>query len=109
MTSDTTHIQDNDKTAFFINYDETDAGSNVSSAISLKFSYDGTNWITGYFYDYAGGTTLQTSEAVTADAWYQVWMDTDWNVPFAKIEVLCTGCSGATNKINVDAYAVQNK
>ena len=70
VTSSTANIQDYDEVGFWVNYDETEVGGGVSAAVTLDISYDGTTWLDANFYDLAGGTTLQTSETISADGWY---------------------------------------
>lgn len=107
-TSSTMYVQENKKTAVFVKYDETQVGNTVSGAVTLQISYDGTNWISGSFYDYAGGATLQTSETLSADGWYYFWLNPDLTIPFAR--VIVTGANtDADDTILVTAYAVQNK
>ena len=71
----TYNIADYKKVAFFVKYDETEVGNSISIAVTLDISYDGTNWIDASFYDYDGGTTLQTSETISSDGWYYCYFN----------------------------------
>ena len=106
-TSSSANIQDYERVAFFVNYDETEVGG-VSAAVTLDISYDGTNWIDASFYDYAGGATLQTSETLTADGWYYCWFNKDLNVPYVRMVVAATG-SDTDDLIDVTAYLTGTK
>ena len=77
--------------AFFVKYVETEVGSSVSIVISLDFSYDTSSWVTGYFYDFAGGSTLQTTETFTEDSWYYFWLEPDWQMPYVRVTITATG------------------
>jgi len=90
VTSSTFNIQDYEKVAFFVSYDETEVGNSVSIAITLDVSYDGSNWIDASFYDYGGGTTFQTTESLTADGWYVCWFEPDLNVPYVRMVITAT-------------------
>jgi len=91
VTSATQDVQDFLKTGFVIEYDETEVGGGVSGTVSFEFSYDGTNWTTGYFYDFAGGSTAQTQETLAADATYICWLDSSlWSIPYARATVAGT-------------------
>lgn len=78
------------KVAFFVSYDETEVGG-ISVAVTIQVSFDGTNWLAASFYDYAGGSTLQTSESLTADGRYYCWFNPDLTVPYVKLIVTATG------------------
>src|SRR3990167_5032338 len=77
-----------DKIAFFVAYDETEVGG-IQVAVTVDVSYDGTNWSDASFYDYAGGSTLQTSETLTADTStdYYFWMNSDLAVTYVRVVV----------------------
>ena len=104
-TSNPLNIQNYDKAAFFINYDETEAGNTISGKIVLEISYDGTNWFTGEFYDYAGGSTLQSSETLTTDGQYYFWIDKANCIPQVKVGVHALE-TDATNLLEIEAYCV---
>ena len=81
-----------DKLAFFVSYDETEVGG-ISASVTVDVSYDGTNWSDASFYDYAGGSTLQTSETLTADTAtdYYFWFNSDLAVPYVRVVITATG------------------
>ena len=81
-----------DKLSFFVSYDETEVGG-IQVSVTLDVSYDGTNWSDASFYDYAGGSTLQTSETLTADTTtdYYFWMNSDLAVPYVRVVITATG------------------
>lgn len=105
ITSDTLNLQEYDKIAFFVSYDETQVGEAVSAAVTLDISYDGTNWLDASFYDYAGGSTLQTSETLSSDGWYYCWFNPELNAPYVRMVITATNTD--TDDIAVViAYAV---
>lgn len=88
--SGSANVQGAERIAFFVNYDETEVGG-ISAAVTCQISYDGTNWLSASFYDYAGGTTLQTSETLSADGRYYFWFNKDLVVPYVKVIITATG------------------
>lgn len=88
--SDEVAIQGFDKVAFFVDYDETEVGNSISAAVTCYISYDGDTWQQASFYDYAGGSTLQTSETISADGHYYFWFNKDLCVPYVRITVAAT-------------------
>ncbi len=66
----------------------TAIGGALSETISLEISGDGTNYQTASFYDYAGGTTLQTSEAISADGTYYFWTNSDVAAPYTRVKIV---------------------
>lgn len=107
LITGTTYLGDCEKVAFFVNYDETEVGG-VAVAVTMQISYDGTNWLSASFYDYAGGATLQTSESLTSDSWYYCWFNKDLTMPYVKLIVTATG-SDADDLVDVTAYVVKLK
>lgn len=103
VTSDTINIQDYQKVAFFVKYDETQVGNTISAAVTLDVSYDDTNWVDASFYDYAGGATLQTSETISVDGWYLCWFNPDLNVPYVRMVITATN-TDADDLAIVTAY-----
>lgn len=101
----TWNVQDYKKVGFFVDYDETEVGNSISIAITMDFSYDNSNWVTGYFYDLGGGTTLQTSETLSSDSWYYCWLDTDWSFPYVRVTITATN-TDADDLAVVIAYLV---
>jgi len=76
------------RVAFFITCDSSYATSGVTLEVSPQFSIDGTNWVAGYFYDHAGGTTLQASDDLHlpyGDGSYLMWLEEA--VPFKYIRM----------------------
>ena len=107
-TTGTWNVGDFDKVAFFVDYDETEVGNSISMAVTMHFSYDGTNWVTGYFYDFAGGTTLQTSETLSSDGWYYCWLNPDWDMRYVRVTVTATN-SDADDIVSVSCYLIGSK
>lgn len=101
----TYNVQDYEKVAFFVEYDETEVGNSISIAITLDYSYDNTNFVTGYFYDLAGGTTLQTSETLSSDGWYYLWLSPDWQITYVRVTITATN-SDADDLATVTAYLI---
>ncbi len=101
------YMQDSKKTTFFVNYDETEA-LGVSATVTAQVSYDNANWLSANFYDYAGSSTLQTSETLTTDSWYYFFLNPDLLAPYAKVWVTCTGCS-ASDTVITSVYEAANK
>jgi hypothetical protein len=103
--SDTVTALGYNKIAFFVVYDETEVGNSISAAITCEISYDGTNWQSASFYDYAGGATLQTSETISADGRYYFWFNKDLCVPYVHVHVAATN-TDVDDIVNVKVYAV---
>jgi hypothetical protein len=87
----TWNIKDYEKVAFFVDYDETEVGGGLSVAVTVEYSYNNSDWVTGYFYDFAGGRTLQTSETLSSDGWYYFWLDVDWQMEYVRVTLTATG------------------
>lgn len=90
VTGDGIDFSDSRRVAFFVVYDETEVGNSISAAVTLESSYDGTNWLSASFYDYAGGATLQTSETISADGRYYFWVNRDLIVPYYRVKIVGT-------------------
>jgi hypothetical protein len=101
-------IQNYNKVGFFVKYDETQVGSEVSAAVTMHFSYDNSNWVTGYFYDLGGGTTLQTSETLSSDGWYYCWLDPNWQIPYVRVTITATN-TDTDDLATVTTYLVGSK
>lgn len=101
-------IQDFQNVGFFIKVDETEVGNSVSVAVTMHFSYDNTNWVTGYFHDLAGGATLQTSETISGDGWYYCWLNPDWKIPYVRVTLTATN-TDTDDLATVTAYLVGTK
>ncbi len=104
----TWNISDYSKVAVFVDYDEAETGGGLSVAVTMEYSYDNSNWVTGYFHDFAGGATLQTTEALSADGWYYLWLDTDWQIPYMRLTLTATG-SDVDDIATVASYLVGYK
>lgn len=105
--SGTADVRGAERIAFIVNYDETEVGG-ISAAVTCQISYDGTNWLAASFYDYAGGTTLQTSETLTADGRYYFWMNRDLAIPYVKVIITATGSdSDDTAVVSATMYTAQ--
>lgn len=102
------YVGDADKAAFFISYDELDPGSDQEATVFVYYSYDNSNWSTGLFYDFAGGATPQTSENLTQDSWYCLWIDGGATVPFIQIKVVPHTLAEAT-PATITIYSVQKQ
>jgi len=88
------YVLDYRAVGFYLTYDETETGGGVEIVTTVQYSYDGTASLAGSFYDVAGGTTLQTTDTITADANYLFWLPIEelgWNVPY--VQVTLTGGS----------------
>lgn len=103
--STVTIISGYEKVAFFVVYDETEVGNSISAAITCQISYDGTNYQSASFYDYAGGATLQTSETISADGRYYFWFNRDITAPYVRVVATLTN-TDADDVCNVKAYIV---
>ncbi len=104
--SDTVTVAGYDKIAFYAVYDETQVGNSISAAVTLDVSYDGTNWLTGMsFLDIAGGETYQTSETISSDSWYVLWLTRDPSIPYIRVKVAATN-TDADDLLNVKVYVM---
>lgn len=104
----TWNIADYKKVAVWIDYSEVEVGGGLSVAVTVDYSYDNTTFVSGYFYDFAGGSTLQTTETISADGWYYLWLDTDWQIPYIRVTLTATG-SDVDDIATVIAYLVGQK
>ena len=105
VTSSTFNIQDYDKVAFFIKYDETEVGNSISIAVTFDTSYNGSDWVDASFHDYAGGATLQTSETISSDGWYYCWFDPDLSIRYVRAVITATN-SDTDDLATVTAYMI---
>jgi len=90
IVSGTMHVEDATDLTFFVTYDETEVGNVVSAAVTLLVSYDGTNFLAANFYDYAGGSTLQTTETLSTDGRYYFVLDPNVPAPYVKVTITGT-------------------
>lgn len=107
----TYNVQDYEKVAFWVEYDETEVGNAISIAITFDFSYDNTNFVTGYFYDLAGGLTTQTTESLSSDGWYYCWLNSSIGNPmprYVRMTITATN-TDADDLAVVTAYMSGNK
>ena len=95
-TGDSVYIAQYDKVGIWVNYAETDTLGNGSALITFDVSYDGDTWLDAYYYDFAGGTTLQTEETVTTDTNYYAWLDGANNFPYVRVAINGTNMSAST-------------
>ena len=104
----TYNVQDYSKVGFWVDYDETQVGNAISVAVTVHFSYDNTNWVTGYFYDLAGGLTTQTSETISSDGWYFFWLNSEIGNPMPNyVRVTITATNTDTDDLaDVICYLV---
>lgn len=102
------NIGDSYRESFFVTYEETEVGGGLSVAITMQISYDGTTWLSASFYDFDGGSTLQTSETLSTDGSYYCWFNRDLTVPQVKLILTATG-SDVDDTADVTAYIVQDK
>jgi hypothetical protein len=103
-----TYIGDCQKVAFFVTNDETEVGNSISAAVTMQISYDGTTYQSASFYDYAGGSTLQTSETISGDGSYYCWFNPDLTVPYVKLILTATN-TDADDIAAVTGYIVKLK
>ena len=96
---------DADRIAFFATYREVETSASVSTVISVQVSADGVNYTNASFYDYAGGSTLQTSETISVDGNYTLWMNRDQAVPYTKF-IFTTSNADANNTAAITGTVV---
>ena len=108
VTSSAVYIGYFSQPSVYILYDETDPDSAVSTAVSMQVSHDGSNWIDSSWYDFAGGSTFQTSETLSADANYVGWLEDQAHYPYIRVIALATG-GDATNSTVINAYIAGNR
>jgi hypothetical protein len=104
------NIQGWEKPTFWVVLDETDTGTKINTTITIDGSVDGTNWITGIgFADMAAPTAYtQTSEVITADSNYVVWLSPDPSLSIIRLNINSTP-DVVTNFCNVTAYLLANR
>lgn len=108
VTSNSLNVNDAKKIGFYVSYNETEVGG-VSGAFTVETSYDGTNWSAASFYDFAGGATLQTSEAFTADSLaYFCWMVADAPFRLVRVKMTGTGVDADDTIVTTINYVVLN-
>ena len=101
----TWNTADYNRITFFVLYDETQVGNSISAAVSLEVSVDGTNWLAGSFFDFAGGSTLQTTETISADGNYIFWLDKAMTIPYVRVTIAATN-TDTDDIAAVDCYVV---
>jgi len=89
VTSDAIALNGAQRVGFYWTYDETEVGNSVSGTLTLEVSPDNSHWFSANFYDVAGGTTLQSSEVLSADGSYICWLDP--KMPFGYVRVKVVG------------------
>lgn len=105
VDSGTLDIRGLDKVSFFVNCDTS--ADTVTAEVTVEISYDGVHWLQASFRDFAGGATLQTSEAVNQG--YYLWLDPQYiTAPFARISVAIAnaGVLGAADSNTVSVQIV---
>ena len=101
-TSEEVAVLGYEKVGFLIYYDETAVGNNPAVSIVVQISQDGTNWMTGYFRDFAGSDTLQASETITTDeTYYYCWID--YPVMYVRLSVTASN-TDEDDLIDLTAY-----
>lgn len=105
VTSTTVNISEWKNVTFYVNYDETEVGGGVSGAVSLDISYDGTNWVDVSFYDFAGGSTPQSSETISADGWYACWLPENITSLYVRMVIAGTN-TDVDDTIELSVYMV---
>lgn len=104
-TSGAIYSGDSNRLSFLVDDTETDAGAQVSVAVTVLYSFDGTNYLAGSFYDYAGGATFTASKTISATGRYIFWLDRQTIAPWTKVTVTATG-SDATHTALITVYAL---
>lgn len=85
IRSGTLNISGADKVSFFV-HANTNADS-VSAQVTVEMSADGITWLQAQFKDFAGGTTLQSSQDDMNDNYY-LWLDGDIiTAPYVRIGI----------------------
>ena len=77
--------------AFVVEYDETEVGGGLSVAITVTVSHDGTTYQSAKFFDFDGGSTLQSSETLSTDSDYYLYFNRDMSFPYTRIVATATG------------------
>lgn len=95
------------KIGFYVAYDETEVGASVSGSFTVETSFDGSNWITASFYDFAGGTTFQTSESFTADGRYYAWLSADSAFQFVRVKMTGTNTDADDIIVTTVNYVIE--
>ncbi len=103
VTGTAINIHNFDKVSFFVHYNETEVGNSISAEITFTVSFDGTNWTPASFFDYAGGSTLQTSQTITQDSVFFCWFDRATEIPRVRMAVAATN-TDADDTLEVDGF-----
>lgn len=107
--SDNIYVGDCSRVGFFVVYDETEVGNSISALIDVTYNPTSTvgTPASGYFYDFAGGSTLQTAETITADGEYFFWMP---DTPIQYVQVRVKGINTDTDDIlNITVYMITER
>lgn len=95
----------NQKTAFFVKYNETVPGTNVTLSVKPQVSQDNVNYVDMVFYDVGGTTTMQTTESITTNGTYYFWLPDTVNPPYTRVHFDALNTS-ASEVINISTYVV---
>ncbi len=96
---------DTDKLTFYVKYVTTNTGT---VDITLDASYDGTNFDDANFYDYSGGGTLQTTEALSATTWYWLAWDPNITAEYTRIHIIGDTWAAAS-EATITVYVVEQR
>jgi hypothetical protein len=105
------YIQDYNKVGFLVTYKEFGTVATANVTVNLTGSYNGnesTDSFSAYFYDTAGGTTLQSTEVITANSTYNLYVDQNWGIPYINMTFWAQGVN-TTTTANVTAYIIGQK
>lgn len=107
--SDMIYIGDCSRVGFIVVYDETEVGGGVSAIVDITFNPTSTRGTpsSGYFYDFAGGSTLQTAETISADREYVFWLP-NIALPYVQVRVQGTG-TDADDTIDLTVYMITER
>ena len=100
---------------WFLDLDETDSGNDTSGTVTVDYSRNNTDWLTGMpFVRGSDGTvvnSLATNSGVSADENIAIWLPPmTVAVPYFRVVVTITGgAAGADDKIVVNAYVATQK
>ena len=106
----TNNISDMKRVSYFVTMDSSSTTTAVTTQVTAQISADGTNWTDARWYDLAGGTTLQTTETLSTDGTYLMWLDSNVPVPQVRIKILTEKASAwPADSATMTVTLVENK
>ncbi|MEA3477013.1 MAG: hypothetical protein U9R60_02450 [Bacteroidota bacterium] len=105
-------ISDCSEVGFWITYNETEVGNNISCTVTVDISNDASNTLDGLFYDIAGTATAQSTETISADGEYVFWVQMTgvqaFKAPYIQVNVAGVN-TDIDDTADIDCYIFTKK